>query len=201
MKKNLLILITVLLNICLLNAKTLEGKKNSGFTLNKKFSKVTLKSDKDLIYSFGMSYGLAYMGWWTSLEQTIGASIGIGQIQQFKKSTKEITYNFQYLKSPKFYATGIYAQMNSYRNKKRLGFASVLMLGINYTEGKREPLCSNPGGSNPDDCKIEKFKGFFPNIAIGYGYSIMLSVNSRMFIYSVLGIKQNTFNLNLKLSF
>ena len=193
----------------MLNSKTLILDNNSNLTLQQEkgdlFGEETnisgiVKSDKSTIYNINLTYGLAYVGG-LSFKSTPGIGIGIGKIQHFGKSAKEITYNFQYLRNSYYYAVGIYAQMNSYRNKERLGFTSILTTGLDYINGKEIPFCFDPGGPSSGDCDLIKIKGFFPNIAIGCGYSIMLSVNSRMLIYLDLGIKKNISNLNIKISF
>jgi len=209
MKKTFMTLIILLLSSFMLNSATFGLDRNPNLTLLSKKGNLNdepdilaiVKSDKSIIYNFNLTYGLAYSGGLLSFERVIGGSIGIGKIQQFDKSTKEITYSFHYLQNSYFYITGIYAQINSYRNSYRTGFVTILTAGLDYIEGKEMPFCFNPGGPNSGDCDLIKIKGFFPNIAIGCGYSMMLSVNSRMLIYLDLGIKRNISNLNMTISF
>ncbi|NQV19610.1 MAG: hypothetical protein HQ534_13855 [Armatimonadetes bacterium] len=141
-------------------------------------------------YNVNLSLGLAS-----------GGSIGIGKIQHFERSTKEITVNFHYLKCEDYFVTGIYGQINSYRNKQRKGFFTLLTGGIDYTKGERTLFFGNIGGPNEGDYDPIKFEGIFPNIAIGCGYSIKLSQISRMLIYLDLGIKKTISNLNISISF
>ncbi len=147
---------------------------------------------KTKTYNFNLSLGLAS-----------GGSIGIGKIQHFEKSTKEITVNFHYLKCKDYFVTGIYGQINSYRNKQRNGFFSILTGGLDYTKGEESSFIFPGviGGPNEGDYDPIKFEGIFPNIAIGCGYSIKLSQISRMLIYLDLGIKKTISNLNISISF
>ena len=209
MKKMFIILTILVLNSVMLNSIESKLDSSTNFTLlSKKVntsdeanSFATVKSDKSIIYNFNLTYGLAYNGGLLSFERVIGGSIGLGKIQQSNKSTKEITYNFHYFKNSYIYITGLYAQMNSYRNAQRTGFVTIFTTGLDYIEGKELLFCFNPGGPNSGDCDLIKINGFFPNIAIGCGYSIMLSVNSRMLIYLDLGIKRNISTLNMTISF
>ena len=143
-------------------------------------------------YNVNLSYGDAS-----------GGSIGIGKIQHFKRSTKEITTNIHYLKCEDYFVTGIYGQINSYRNKQRKGFFTLLTWGLDYTKGEGKPFIFPGviGGPNEDDEEPVKFEGIFPNIVIGCGYSIRMSKNYRMLIYLDLGIKKTITNLNISISF
>ena len=143
-------------------------------------------------YNLNLSLGLAS-----------GGSIGIGKIQHFERSTKEITANLHYLKCKDFYVIGIYGQINSYRNKHRKGLFTLLTGGIDYTKGKEYqiPIVGIPGGPNEGDYDKKKFEGIHPNLTIGCGYSIRLSQSSRMLIYLDLGIKKTVSNLNISISF
>ncbi len=135
-------------------------------------------------YNIGLSLGLAS-----------GGSIGIGKIQYFERSTKEITYNCHYLQNSDYYVTGVYCQINHFRNRQRKGFFTLLVAGIDYTKGEYLPISF--GGTNG----TEKYKRIIPNIALGCGYSIKLSPYNRMLIYLDLGLKKTISNLNLTISF
>ena len=132
-----------------------------------------------------------------------GGSIGIGKIQPFGKSTKEITANFHYQMNSDYFVTGVYGQINSYRNKQRVGFFTLFRAGLDYTKGReyQNPIFGIPGGPDEDDYNKENFEGLFPNLIIGCGYSIKLSQNKHMLIYLDLGIKKTFSNLNLSVTF
>lgn len=138
-----------------------------------------------------------------SLGIASGGSIGIGKIQHFEKTTKELTVNFHYLMNSDYFVTGIYGQINSYRNKQRVGFFTLFRAGLDYTKGKeyQNPIFGIPGGPNEGDYDKKKFEGIFPNLVIGCGYSIKLSQNKRMLIYLDLGIKKTFSNLNVSVTF
>ena len=136
-----------------------------------------------------------------SLGTASGGSIGIGRIQYFERSTKELIANFHYLMNSDYYVVGLYNQLNSFRNKKRLGFFTFIKAGLDYTKGEKEPFVFVPGGPNPDDYDMQKFAGLFPIVAIGCGYSMKLSQNNRMLIYFDLGIQKTFANLNLSVTF
>ena len=145
-------------------------------------------STKSKTYNIALSYGNAKRG-------TIGGSIGIGKVQHFDKSTNELTANFHYLMNSDYFVTGIYGQINSYRNKQRNGLFSLIMVGLDYSKGKYKPISF--GGSYG----TEKFEGIFPNIAIGCGFSMKLSQNNRMLIYIDLGLKKTISNLYVSIIF
>ena len=147
---------------------------------------------KTKIYNLNLSLGFAS-----------GGSIGIGKIQHFEKSTKEITANFHYIQNSDYFVTGVYGQINSYRNKQRKGFFTLLTGGIDYTKGKeyQNPIFGIPGGPNEGDYDKKKFEGIFPILTIGCGYSFWLSQRSRILIYLDLGIKKTFSNLNVSISF
>ena len=130
-----------------------------------------------------------------SLGIASGGSIGIGKIQHFASSTKEITANIHYLMNSDYFVTGVYGQINSYENKQRSGLLALIMVGLDYSEGKYNPI--NIGGSYG----TKKFKGILPNIAVGFGYSMKLSQNNRMLIYIDLGLKKTISNLNISINF
>ena len=138
-----------------------------------------------------------------SLGFASGGSIGIGKIQHLEKSTKEITANFHYQMNSDYFVTGVYGQINSYRNKQQVGFFTLFKAGLDYTKGKeyQNPIFGIPGGSNEGDYDKQKFEGTFPNLAIGCGYSIKLSQNNRMLIYIDLGIQKTFSNLNFSVIF
>lgn len=139
---------------------------------------------KTRIHNINLSYGIAS-----------GGSIGIGKIQHFEKSTKEITANFHYLKNSDYFVTGIYGQINSYRNEQRKGFFTLLIIGLDYSKGEYVPISF--GGNN----RPEKFESTIPNFAIGCGCGLRLSPNNRMLIYFDLGLKKTISNLNLSITF
>ena len=149
-------------------------------------------STKVKIYNVTLSLGIAS-----------GGSIGVGKIQHFKKSTKEITANFHYQMNSDYFVTGVYGQINSYRNKQRVGFFTLFRSGLDYTKGKeyQNPIFGIPGGPNEGDYDKKKFEGIFPNLVIGCGYSIKLSQNNRMLIYVDLGLKKTFSNLNVSINF
>lgn len=128
-----------------------------------------------------------------------GGSIGIGKIQHFGKSTKEITANFHYQMNSDYFVTGVYGQINSYRNKQRVGFFTLFRAGVDYTKGEKKLLIIF--GPYEGDNDKKKFEGIFPNLVIGCGYSIKLSQNNRMLIYLDLGLKKTFSNLNLSVTF
>ena len=132
---------------------------------------------------------------------TINGSIGIGKIQYFEKSTKEITANFHYQINSDYFVTGVYGQVNSYRNKQRVGFFTLFKAGLDYTKGEQKPFVFVIGRPNEGDYDKKKFEGTFPNLVIGCGYSIKLSRSSRMLIYIDLGIQKTFSNLNLSVTF
>lgn len=138
-----------------------------------------------------------------SLGIASGGSIGIGKIQHFEKTTKELTVNFHYLMNSDYFVTGIYGQINSYRNKHRVGFFTLFRAGLDYTKGKEYqiPFFGIHGGPNEGDYDKKKFEGTFPNIVIGCGYSIKLSQYNRMLIYLDLGLKKTFSNLNVSVTF
>jgi len=136
-----------------------------------------------------------------SLGIASGGSIGIGKIQQFERSTKEITANFHYQMNSDYFVTGVYGQINSYRNEQRVGFFTLFRSGLDYTKGEKEPFVFVIGGPNPSDYDMQKFERIFPNLVIGCGYSIKLSPNNRMLIYFDLGIQKTFANLNLSVTF
>jgi len=135
-----------------------------------------------------LSYGIAS-----------GGSIGFGKIQHFARSTKEITANFHYLMNFDYFVTGVYGQVNSYRNKQRVGFFTLFRAGVDYTKGEKKLLIIF--GPYEGDNDKKKFEGIFPNLVIGCGYSIKLSQNNRMLIYIDLGLKKTFSNLNLAVTF
>ncbi|MEA2096948.1 MAG: hypothetical protein U9P73_09690 [Candidatus Cloacimonadota bacterium] len=147
-------------------------------------------STKVKTYNINLSYGNAS-----------GGSIGIGRIQHFEKSTKEITANFHYLMNSDYFVTGVYGQINSYKNKQRVGFFTLFRAGLDYTKGEKEPFVFVIGGPNPSDYDMQKFEGTFPNLVIGCGYSVQLSSNNRTLIYFDLGIQKTFANLNLSVTF
>jgi len=147
-------------------------------------------STKIKTYNVNLSFGIAS-----------GGSIGIGKIQHFERSMKELTANFHYLNNSDYYVVGLYNQLNSFRNKKRLGFFTFIKAGLDYTKGEKKPFVFVPGGPNPDDYDMQKFAGLFPIVAIGCGYSIRLSLSNRMLIYFDLGIQKTFANLNLSVTF
>lgn len=130
-----------------------------------------------------------------------GGSIGIGKIQHFEKTTKEITVNFHYQMNSDYFVTGVYGQINSYRNNQRLGFFTLFKAGLDYTKGEQKTFSFVIGGPNEGDYNKKKFEGTFPNLVIGCGYSIKLSQNNRMLIYIDLGIQKTFSNLNLSVTF
>jgi hypothetical protein len=144
------------------------------------------------IYNFGVSLGVAS-----------GCTMGLGKIQNFEKKSKEITYNYHYLQSSDYFVTGVYYQINTYRNIRREGFFTLLAGGLDYTKGKDKPFVFPGviGGSSGEDDEYAKFEGVFPNIFAGCGYSIKLSQSSRMLIYLDLGIKKTILNLNTIVTF
>ena len=138
-----------------------------------------------------------------SLGIASGGSIGVGKIQHFGRTTKEITANFHYQMNSDYFVTGVYGQINSYRNKQRVGFFTLFRAGLDYTKGReyQTPIFGIPGGPDEDDYNKENFEGLFPNLVIGCGYSIKLSQNKHMLIYLDLGIKKTFSNLNLSVTF
>ena len=173
MKKHVILIVYMLTTLPILSVEVLDNTKTKTYNLN-------------------LSLGLAS-----------GGSIGIGRIQHFEKKTKEITYNFHYLRNSDFFVTGIYSQINSYRNKHRKGFFTLLMAGVDYTKGKeyQNPIFGIHGGPNESDYDKKKFEGIHPVLAIGCGYSFWLSQKSRILIYLDLGIKKTFSNLNVAISF
>lgn len=153
-------------------------------TIRSIFSVEVPNNTKMRTYNINLSYGIAS-----------GGSIGIGKIQYFEKKTKEITVNFHYLMNSDYFVTGIYGQINSYRNRQRKGFFTLLMAGLDYSKGEKIPISF--GGAY----RLEKFEGIIPNIAIGCGYSMKLSQNNRVLIYLDLGLKKTISNLNVAISF
>ena len=136
-----------------------------------------------------------------SLGATYGGSYGFGKFQQNKKSTKEITANFQYKANNDYFLTGIYGQIKSFRNKERKGFFTLLTAGFDYTKGERKPIVFVPGGPNDDDYEKEKYEGLFPNLAIGCGFSMKLSLKSRLLLFIDFGIKRDFASLNIGYNF
>ncbi len=138
-----------------------------------------------------------------SLGDACGGSIGIGKIQNFEKTAKELTANFHYLINSDYFVTGVYGQINSYRNKQRVGFFTLFRAGLDYTKGReyQNPIFGIPGGPNEGDYDKKKFEGTFPNLVIGCGYGLMLSQNNRMLIYLDLGLKKTFSNLNISITF
>ena len=136
-----------------------------------------------------------------SLGIASGGSIGIGKVQYCERSTKELIANFHYLINSDYYVIGIYNQLNSFRNKKRLGSFTFIKAGIDYTKGEKKPFVFVPGGPNPGDYDMQKFAGIFPILAIGCGFSLSLSQNSRMLIFFDLGIQKTFANLNVSVNF
>lgn len=137
-----------------------------------------------------------------SLGIASGGSIGIGETQHFEKTTNDLTVNFHYIMNSDYFVTGVYYQINSYRNKQRIGFFTLITGGVDYTKGKDKPFIF-PGviGGPSDDDEYVKFEGIFPNLLIGCGYSIKLSQNKRMLIYIDLGIKKTFASLNISITF
>jgi len=154
------------------------------------FSIEILDDTKTRIYNVNLSLGTAS-----------GGSIGIGKIQYCERSTKELIANFHYLINSDYYVIGIYNQLNSFRNKKRLGSFTFIKAGIDYTKGEKKPFVFVPGGPNPGDYDMQKFAGIFPILAIGCGFSLSLSQNSRMLIFFDLGIQKTFANLNVSVNF
>ncbi len=138
-----------------------------------------------------------------SLGYASGVSVGIGGLEYLEKKTKEISANFHYLQNSDYFVTGIYGQINSYRNEYRKGFFTLFMAGLDYTKGKeyQNPIFGNPGGPNEGDYDKKEFDGIHPNLTIGCGYSFWLSQSSRILIYLDLGIKKTFSNLNISISF
>ena len=138
-----------------------------------------------------------------SLGIASGGSIGIGKIQNFEKTVKELTANFHYLINSDYFVTGVYGQINSYKNKQRVGFFTLFRVGLDYTKGReyQNPIFGISGGPDEDDYNKENFEGLFPNLVIGCGYSIKLSQNNWMLIYIDLGLKKTFSNLNVSVTF
>ena len=134
-----------------------------------------------------------------SLGIASGGSIGIGKVQYCERSTKELIANFHYLINSDYFVTGIYGQINSYRNKQRVGFFTLFRAGVDYTKGEKKLLIIF--GPYEGDNDKKKFEGIFPNLVIGCGYSIKLAQNNRMLIYVDLGLKKTFSNLNLSITF
>ena len=132
-----------------------------------------------------------------------GGSLGIGKIQQFKKSTNEITANFQYKANNDYFVTGIYGQIKSFRSKDRKGFFTLFTAGLDYTKGEeyQNPIFGIPGGPNEGDYDKKKFEGIFPNVTIGCGFSVKLSSNNRLMISLDLGLKKGFASLNVGTNF
>ena len=136
-----------------------------------------------------------------SLGLTYGGSYGFGKIQQFKKSTIEITANFQYKTNSDYFITGIFGQIKSFKNKDRKGFFTFFSGGLDYTKGEQKLWFGNLGGPNEDDNKKTKFEGISPNITIGCGSSIKLSLKTRLLISIDFGIKKDFASLNIGANF
>ena len=152
------------------------------------FSIEILDDTKTRIYNVNLSLGTAS-----------GGSIGIGKIQYCERSTKELIANFHYLINSDYFVTGIYGQINSYRNKQRVGFFTLFRAGVDYTKGEKKLLIIF--GPYEGDNDKKKFEGIFPNLVIGCGYSIKLAQNNRMLIYVDLGLKKTFSNLNVSVNF
>ena len=161
---------------------------------------VSLLCDDKVIQS---SKGFQIHNFNISLGATNGGSIGIGKIQQFKKSTKEITANFQYKANNDYFVTGIYGQIKSFRSKDRKGFFTLLTAGLDYTKGEERPFIFPGviGGPNEGDYDKQKFEGLFPNITIGCGFSIKLSLEKRLLFFFDFGIKKDFASLNVGTNF
>lgn len=149
------------------------------------------KPDSTRTYNVNITYGNAS-----------GGVIGLGNVKQFGKKTKEFTYNFHYLRNSDYFVTGLFFQMNSYRNKQRTGFFTLLMAGVDYTKGKERPFFfGDPGGPNEGDYDKVKFAGIHPLFTLGCGYSFWLSPQNRLLLYLDLGVKKTFASLNLAITF
>ncbi|MDO9578681.1 MAG: hypothetical protein Q7J16_12425 [Candidatus Cloacimonadales bacterium] len=152
----------------------------------------TENPDSTRIYNINITYGYAS-----------GGVIGIGNVKQFGKKTKEFTYNFHYLKNSDYFVTGIYCQINSYRNKQRTGFFTLLMAGVDYIKGKERisSIIGDPGGPDEEDDDKVKFAGIHPILTIGCGSSFWISPKNRLLFYLDLGVKATFASLNLAVTF
>jgi len=137
------------------------------------------------IYNLNISSGATY-----------GGSFGFGKFKQFNKSTKEITANFQYKANKDYFITGLYVQIKSFKNEDRTGSFTLITAGVDYTKGKEKPIIF-PGESE----KKRKFDRLFPNLSIGCGLSIKLSLKTRLLFFIDLGIKMDFVSFNVGTNF
>ncbi|MCD6330236.1 MAG: hypothetical protein J7M10_07835, partial [Candidatus Cloacimonetes bacterium] len=130
-----------------------------------------------------------------------GGSFGFGKFYLHKKRMQEDIWFFHYHKWKGFLATGILFQYNNFISKSREGFFWLANGGVDYTI--REPLIDfgNPGGPNTNDSKKTKYKGLFPNIALGCGISTKIPDSSYLRISLDVGIKILVVNLNISYCF
>ncbi len=155
--------------------------------MQKSFGYEELEIEKKSVRNVNLSFGLAS-----------GGSIGIGKIQQYGKSTKEMIFNVHYLVNQDYFVTGVYGQINSFRNEHRKGFFTVIIAGLDYNKGESYPLFVY--GPDSSEEKL-KFDGLHPNITLGLGYSIPISQKNRVLFFLDLRFKKTISNLNFSISY
>ena len=142
---------------------------------------------KEATYNANMSLGLIN-----------GVSVGYGKIKYDKKSATEYTFNIHYHTCHFFYATGIYSQINIFKNKQRKGIFYLVSGGVDYTKGE-SLFYYNINGPNNDN--KNKYEELFPYVALGLGYSFPIKKQNNWRIYWDIGLKKSISNLNVSINF
>ena len=131
----------------------------------------------------------------------LGGSIGYGKLLQTKTGIIENIWQLHYHQANDFMATGLLLQANIFGSKERKGFYFLASGGFDYTKRKDLFIFGNPGGPDEGENEVKKYQSFFPNIAIGFGYSKKVSSNSYLRISLDLGFKVLISNLNFSYCF
>ncbi len=212
MKKMLITLIMILLNIIILNSKTFRLDNNPNFTLfsekgnlnNETNIFVVAKSDKSED-SFNMSAkkteinfakpGLFYVNISPVLLPGVALGYGWPYYNESDKNYREIIF-FLHANSMSIISTaGMGILTNTFKNPERKGLFYSISTGFDYVLEVNGIL--SPGGPTTTDFK----KYFFPNVSLGVGYSFKMGKTSFLRIYLDVGLKYLLTNLNISYLF
>ncbi|MCK4358459.1 MAG: hypothetical protein KAW92_06905 [Candidatus Cloacimonetes bacterium] len=164
-------------------------QRNKSFCKSQYFSKSNtntfIKKKKDLFMYFIASPFLLY-----------GGSIGIGKyyLSEIRNSMTENILFFHYHQGcfiSMIYTCGVYFQKNTFISKSRKGLYGLLIYGIDYAIVEPSPF----------EKKTKYKKRIGPNLAVGGGYSFIISDDLYVRISLDFGIKLLFTNLNFSLNF
>ena len=215
MKKTFITLTILLLSSFMLNSATFGLDRNPNLTLLSK--KGYLNDESDLLAitksdkseeSFNMQaeesethfakQGVFYVN--ISPALLPGVALGYGWLNH-KDTNKRYFETIYFLRSHLMGVlpvAGMGILINTFNNPERKGFYSFTKGGIDYVYKFSDALSAlNPGGST--SYKVHKI--FFPNIALGGGYSFKIGKSSFLRISLDIGIKYLLTNLNISYVF